>query len=378
MLKEFLLPSLGSGLKEATLQRWAVQPGDRVVMGQPVCEVETEKSVIELPAPFSGAVERLHVAPGESVKVDHPLLSIEVEGAAAAPSTEAAPAQRAPVAEDTRDASEVQGLEVHAATTRARAMPKVRKLARERGIDLGSVRGTGPEGRILPPDLESRAGARRVALSGLRRSIAEHMSRSWREIPHVFTRMDFDAGPILEWRRALSRNLGSPFPIEALLAHCALPALRAHPEFNARFVDEAIEFHSAFNIGIATDLPEGLTLTVIADADRMSLAELGSEIVKLTSQARSQALKSSEVRSPTFTVNNVGARGLLTGTSIIPYGTSAILSLGRAVQRPVVRDGAIAAGMIAELSLSFDHRIIDGGLAQQFMREVGERLAAGP
>jgi pyruvate dehydrogenase E2 component (dihydrolipoamide acetyltransferase) len=394
MVREFLLPSLGSGLKEATLQRWLVEVGERVVMGQPVCEVETEKSVIELPAPFSGIVERLSIAAGETVKVDHPLLAIRVEAASTLPNA-SVPVEKAP-ARETPSALFNQGADYSTGARRVRAMPVVRKLARKRGMDLASVAGTGRNGRVRRQDIESHTasnaasntgshtasntasntGSHTVALSGVRRSIADHMTRSWREIPHVFTRMEIEAGPLLESRRALSQRTDAPFPIEALLIHCALPALRKYPELNARFADDAIEYHSSFDIGIATDQPEGLTLTVVADAGRLGLVGLGREITRLTSQTRPQALKPDDVRKPTFTVNNVGARGLLTGTSIIPYGTSAILSLGRAEERPVARNGQIVIRWIAELALSFDHRIIDGGLAQRFMRDISERFSS--
>ena len=280
------------------------------------------------------------------------------------------------------------------ATARVRAMPSIRRLAKEHGIDLGAVAGTGRRGRITRKDIVAMLddtasmsptadatttdaaadGERFEPFSMIRRTIAERLSKSWREIPHVFTRMEIDATRLLVVRKALIEELDSKVPLEAILVKACLPALRTFPEFNATVAEGGIEFHEHYNVGLAADTDSGLVVPVLKDADRLSLRETVSTLLDLLPRAVERKATPEELAGATFTVNNIGALGHLMGTSIIPYGTTSILSVGRAVEKAVVRDGAVEVAPILEVTLSFDHRAIDGGLAQRFMAKIRENL----
>ena len=221
---------------------------------------------------------------------------------------------------------------------------------------------------------DAEDGGRFEPFSMIRRTIAERLSKSWREIPHVFTRMEIDATRLLVVRKALIEELDSKVPLEAILVKACLPALRTFPEFNATVVEDGIEYHEHYNVGLAADTESGLVVPVLKDADRLSLRETVSTLLDLLPRAVERKATPEELAGATFTVNNIGALGHLMGTSIIPYGTTSILSVGRAVEKAVVRDGAVEVAPILEVTLSFDHRAIDGGLAQRFMAKIRENL----
>ncbi|MGH9053861.1 MAG: dihydrolipoamide acetyltransferase family protein, partial [Acidimicrobiia bacterium] len=264
--------------------------------------------------------------------------------------------------------------------TPVQALPVVRKLAAEMGVDLGTVQGTGPGGRITRGDVEAASSGRaeeRVPLSRLRRTIAEHMTRSWREIPHVTTFGEAEASRLLDARRKLAARREGPLPLEAFLIRSVLPALRDFPEFNASLEGENVVLRRRFGIGVAVDTTEGLIVPVVKDADQRSLEELTAEVVRLAEAARARKLAPEDMAGLTFTVSNIGAVGGGYGTPIIPYGTTAILSVGRAEDRAVVRDGRVAVAPIFPLSLSFDHRVIDGAKGRRFLAMVIEQLEEG-
>jgi pyruvate dehydrogenase E2 component (dihydrolipoamide acetyltransferase) len=208
----------------------------------------------------------------------------------------------------------------------------------------------------------------------IRKTIAARLSRSWQEIPHVFTRIEIDATRLLVVRKALIEELDTRIPIEAILVKACLPALKEFPAFNASVVDDGIEMHQHYNIGIAADTETGLVVPVLKDADRLSLREMVASMLDLLPRAVQRKATPEELSGGTFTVNNLGALGKISGTSIIPHGTTAILSVGRAVEKPVVRDGEITIAPVLEVTLSFDHRAIDGGLAQRFLNRIQENL----
>jgi pyruvate/2-oxoglutarate dehydrogenase complex dihydrolipoamide acyltransferase (E2) component len=271
-------------------------------------------------------------------------------------------------------------------------MPSIRKLARECGVDLRTVVGTGTKGRITRQDVKNAAAGvtapptaapptaavpredRREKLSMLRKSIGEHMTRSWQEIPHVFTRMEVDVGNLLEARAVLTEKLERKVPLEALLIKAAIPALKEYPEFNAGVEGDEITYYGRYDVGVAVDTFDGLILPVIRNADALSFSELVDGLLGLYERTLNRKAAPEELSGNTFTINNIGAGGLVMGTSIIPHGTTAILSVGRATDKPVVRDGEIAARPVMEVSLSFDHRAIDGGGTQRFMKMIRENL----
>jgi pyruvate dehydrogenase E2 component (dihydrolipoamide acetyltransferase) len=211
-------------------------------------------------------------------------------------------------------------------------------------------------------------------MSKLRRTIAANMSRSWAEIPHVTTFDEIDATRLLAVRRALEERHDLEIPLEALVIRAVIPALRAFPEFNASLEGNDVLIKRFYDIGIAVDTADGLMVVVVRAADRRTLLEVAAEVVRLAEGARERQLNITELSGQTFTVSNIGALGGGFGTPIIPQGTTALLSVGRAVERPVARSGHIEVAPLMPLSLSYDHRVIDGGLGRRFMAMVNENL----
>lgn len=405
MAREFRLPDLGSGLKEGEIISWLVKVGEEVTDEDLLCEVETEKAVIEVPVPFNGTVLSLAAEVGESVKVGDVLAVFgtadEAAGAGeAAPSETPARADPAPaaVAESPSAAAKTDAPAPAAPVIGGlllRAMPAVRRLAAEHEIDISRIDGTGRNGRVTKKDVLAHmkeaqqtaiatsppttlatppAGSERIQLSKLRKTIADRMTQSWREIPHIFTRIEVDASGLLAARRSLAEVYDRKVPVEALLIRAVLPALKAHPEFNATLDGDTLVLHKHYSVSLAVDTPEGLVLPTVHQADQFSMEQLVDHVSDLLPRAISRKASTHELTGGTFTVNNIGALGNIRGTSIIPYGTTAILSVCRATEKPVARDGEIRIRPMMEVTLSFDHRVIDGGLAQQFLNVVQRNL----
>jgi len=406
MAREFLLPDLGSGLKEGEIVRWLVKVGDQVTTDDLLCEVETEKAVIEVPVPYDGTVISLAAEEGESVPVGSVLAVFDESGAApesATPASSPSEVQQEPEPQPEQPSAQASASDPPALNSvppsrsppvtgeRLRAMPATRRLAKEKNVDLTEVTGTGRSGRITKKDVlewlkqeaQTRSDAppapaatagERVRLSKLRKTIAERMSQSWREIPHIFTRIEADASGFLEVRTTLSDVYNKKMPVEALLIRAVLPALKEFPEFNATLDGDELVLHKNYNISIAVDTDDGLVLPTVHGADQLGMLQLTNRLVDLLPKAVQRKASPDELSGGTFTVNNIGALGHLIGTSIIPYGTTAILSVGRAVEKPVVRDGSIVVVPMMEITLSFDHRVIDGGLAQKFMANVRRNI----
>lgn len=251
----------------------------------------------------------------------------------------------------------------------------VRRLAAELGVDLASVAGSGPGGRITEDDVRSAATAagpaRRVPLSATRKAIVRNLTRSWQEIPHVTTYGRADATSLLAERE----RLGKP-PLEALLITRLVPLLQSFPAFNATFQGDVVVEHLRYDVGFAVDTPDGLMVAVIRAADEKSIDDLAAEIRALAAAARERTIAPEALRGQTFTLSNIGAVGGGFGTPIVPFGTSAILGVGRADPQPVVRDGAVVVGREFPLSLSYDHRIIDGAMGRSFTAAVVDALSA--
>jgi pyruvate dehydrogenase E2 component (dihydrolipoamide acetyltransferase) len=383
---EFLLPDIGEGLTEAEVVRWVVAVGDEVAEDAPVVEVETDKAVVEITSPHQGVVLFHGAEPGQTLQVGAVLTVIGQPGESWSPAN-AAPivgtlveeAETLPNRAGAPDLPPPEGI---------KALPLIRKLAKELGVDLAEVQGTGPGGRIRREDVQAAAGRtsstpvprpagegeERVRLSRLRRTIADRMERSWREIPHVTTFDTVAADRLLDLRAALAARRDAPVPIETLVVMAVLPVLAEYGEFNASLDGEDLVFKRHYDIGVAADTQEGLIVPVVKSADRLDLRTLAAEIARLAAAARSRSLTPDELSGATFTVSNIGAIGGGHGTPIIPVGTTAILSVGRAQPQAVVRDGAVAVATMMPLSLSYDHRIIDGGLGRRFMARLRENL----
>ena len=393
MAKEFKLPDLGSGLKEGEIVSWLVKVGDEVTTDDLLCEVETEKAVIEIPVPYDGTVISLAVEAGESVKVGGVLAVFGTADEAAPATAPAAQEETQATLPEAIGQSTVEAAGVAASAVNEghlRAMPAVRRLAAEHDIDLANINGTGRDGRVTKKDVLAwlqqpqqamqpaqavptvalNAPGERIRLSKLRKTIADRMAASWRDIPHIFTRIEVDASGFLRARSSLSEVYGARVPVESLLIRAVVPALQAHPEFNATLDGDEIVLHRHYNISLAVDTDNGLVLPTVHNANQFSMAQLAAHVSELLPRAVQRKASTHELTGGTFTVNNIGALGNIIGTSIIPYGTTAILSVGRATEKPVVRNGEMKILPMMEVTLSFDHRVIDGGLAQKFLNIV--------
>jgi len=387
---EFRLPDIGEGLTEAEVVEWLVETGQTVQLDQPLVQVETDKAVTDIPSPKAGVLLVQGATVGSAVKVGEILAVIGEPGErlttqAGMSAAGIEPGTSAPIVGTLQEGEEIQAVQGPGTDLQGdrRALPLVRRLARELGVDIDSIQGTGPKGRTTREDVEAAArgaaqgagGAEeRVRLSRLRRTVAEHMARSWREIPHVTTFGEAEASRLLAIRDELGARRRSPIPMEALFVEAVVPALRAHPEFNATLDGEELVLKRHYDIGIAVDTPDGLIVPVVrgvADADLFTLAD---EVERLAEAARNRTVEPEELAGATFTITNIGAVGGGYGTPIIPYGTTAILSFGRVREQPVARGGQVEITPLLPLSLSYDHRVIDGALGRRFLATVIERL----
>ena len=383
MAYESLLPDIGEGLTEAEVVRWVVAVGEAVAEDAPLVEVETDKAVVEITSPHQGVVLYHGAGPGEVLQVGAVLTVI------GGPDESWSPADAAPIVGNLVEEAEILAPRDAAPDQPAaggiQALPLIRKLAKDLGVDLADVQGSGPGGRISREDVHASAGRsaappvagvgeERVRLSRLRRTIAENMERSWREIPHVTTFDSVGADRLLDLKAALSARYDTPVPIETLVLKAVLPVLAEFAEFNAALVGDHLALKRHYDIGVAADTPDGLIVPVVKGADRRSLRDLAAEIVRLAGAARSRTLTPNELSGATFTVSNIGAVGGGHGTPIIPFGTTAILSVGRAEAQAVARNGVVTVAPMMPLSLSYDHRVVDGGLGRRFMARLRENL----
>ncbi len=383
MASVFKLPSVGDTMVEGEIVEWLVAVGDTVDLDQPICSVETDKSVVEMTTPYRGTVLALGGEPGDVIEVGETLIVIGERGEAVPTEAEAAPATGAAGPVAAAHPAPAPAPPQPAVPGSVKAVPKARKLARELGIDLAAVAGTGSGGSITVADVEAAAaaptpsagGSRRERLPAIRRSIARHMTESI-QVPQFTSMVDVDATRLLEARSAASASTGSRVPLDALLVALLVPVLRDHPVMNARLDGDEIEYFERYDIGVAVDTPEGLMVPVVRGADALGLPELSAEVLRLAAAARDRTAAPDELTGPTATVNNVGAVGLLAGTPMLPVGTSMIAAFGLA--RPVVRlrDGAAVEVPTMTVSATFDHRIIDGGASGRFLAQLKESLEA--
>ena len=381
---EFKLPDVGEGMHEGEIVSWLVKEGDWVKQDQPVVEVQTDKVNAELSSPVSGTIKKLYYAEGDVVEVGTTILTILEEG-----EIEATVEVTTPIVP-------------HHKPNHPLATPYVRQMAREMKIDLSMVNGTGPAGRITEQDLQqfslekektktSRkaeeqkaihhepALEERIPLKGIRKIIAEHMTKSVSIIPHVTHVDELEMGPLKEIREQLKGYADKkgvkltflPFFIKAIVT-----ALKEFKTLNASIDDEKNEIvlKNYYHIGIATDTKEGLVVPVIKHADRKSIVQLAGEISELATQAREGKLTLNQMTGSTFTISNVGPIGGLLATPIINHPEVAILALHKMEPRMVVRNWESVIRLMMNMSLSFDHRIIDGVTAVKFTNRIKELL----
>jgi pyruvate dehydrogenase E2 component (dihydrolipoamide acetyltransferase) len=370
---EFRFPDVGEGIDAGELVEWHVREGQVVAEDEPMADVQTDKATVTIPCPTTGRVLELRVAAGEMVAVGAVMAVFEPSGAdAGAP-----------------------------ATTRALASPATRRQARDLGIDLEQIHGSGRGGRIEPEDLERAAGVTApaepdgasarspgadqvVPLRGVRRTIARTMTEAWRTIPHIIDYREVDATQLIHWRDVLreraaeggDERLRSALTITPLLLRIAVEALRNHPYVNAS-IDmerEEITLRAERNIGVAMATPDGLIVPVVHDADGKSVAQLALDVAELAAAARGRRLRPEQLAGGTFTLNNYGALGVWLGTPIIKPGEVVNLGVGRVQQRPVAADGRVVVRPIVALAVSGDHRVLDGHTLAAFVSDVAASI----
>jgi 2-oxoisovalerate dehydrogenase E2 component (dihydrolipoyl transacylase) len=399
----FKMPDLGEGTVDAEIVAWHTKPGDVVAEDQLIVEVMTDKAAVEVPAPVSGRVVSVTGAPGDKVAVGSPLIVFELsdDAAAAAPAPAATPAvpaatsappttvsAAAPTVAQTVAPVAPRATPPAAAKGRVMTSPANRRLAREAGIDLATVTGSGPGGRILRADLQTgtaretpadSADTTEIKVIGLRRLIAERMSEAKRTIPHFAYVEEVDVTELESLREHLNhsrpKDAGSlsylPLVVMALTR-----VLESFPQCNVLY-DAArgvLVRHRAMHVGIATQTPDGLKVPVVRNAQSLGLWEMAGEIRRLAERARSNKATREELVGSTITVTSLGKLGGIASTPIINAPEVAIIGLNKAVERPVVAQGAVVVRRIMNLSSSFDHRFVDGYDAAAMIQALKQRL----
>ena len=371
MAYEFKLPDLGEGLTEGEIARWLVAEGQEIGEDDPLVEIQTDKTTVEIPSPAAGKVARILVAEGETVAVGTVLIVIGEDGA------EPAVDEQVPAEEQPAAPAVSSGLAPgHGPPGRVRATPLVRRLAQELGVDLETLGGSGPQGRVTEEDVRSAAASGALALGhapegrleplrGVRKLIAEHMARAHAEVPAVTWVEECDFGAV-DLKRLV------PLTLKAVAE-----ALQEVPELNARLECDEIIYLDRYDLGVAVQTDQGLVVPVVRDCDSRSVDELADEVARLAESARAHKLKPEELRGSTFTVTSAGKLGGLLTTPIVNHPEVGILSIGRVAERPVVRDGEIVVRPTGTIAVTFDHRVVDGARAAEFGLAVIRRLEAG-
>ncbi len=391
MSVEVVMPKFGLTMQAGTIQRWFKAEGETIEAGQPLYEVETEKVLYEVEAPAAGVVAKLLYPPEATVACAEVVAVIAVEGedpAAVAARYGAGALRQAqgerPIAVKSGRGSahaepvEALGREVSPPATII-ATPAARTLARARGIDLPAVRGSGPGGRITREDVEARLTAPRVPeaiavhpLRGVRKTIAERMWKSLQSTAQLTITTEADVTPLAARRRRLQAEF--PVTYTDLIVEAVAAALRAHPRLRVTVDGDAVQQHDEIHIGIAVALDEGLIVPVLRNADRMPLRQLAERARILADDARGGRLGVDDVSGGVFTITNLGMYDIDAFTPILHQPQVAILGIGRIVEKPAVFEGQVAIRSLMTLSLTFDHRIVDGAPAAAFLRDVARRL----
>lgn len=423
------MPRLSDTMEAGTVIKWHVKEGDTVATGDVLADVETDKATMEMQTYDDGVVAKLLIGAGDRVAIGTPIAVIALDGedassaGSAKPAAAAAPAPRAAASTDAPVA--VTGTVVmpsaHADTgARARISPVARRMAEELGVDINSLRGTGPGGRVIKRDIEAAAtrkgsgavaapaatmpvvavpalapapaaaasmpvvagpGSREVAVSGMRQTIARRLVESKSTIPHYQVSMRFNMDPLLELRKMLNAQLepqGVKLSVNDFIVRACALAMAQHPYFNASWAGDRIIIHGEVNVGVAVSLPAerggGLVVAVIRNADQKGLRQISLDTRALAEKARTRGLGPEDMMGATFTISNLGMYGVDNFTAIINPPNSAILACGAAVERPVVRNSQLCVGTELDATLSLDHRVIDGAMAAEYLTTVRHNL----
>lgn len=420
----FNFPDIGEGLEEGTILEWYVKKGQQVKTGENLVQMETDKVVADIPSPRDGTIVALFGEVGDVAIVGEPLVEIEIEGVFGEDAQEEAQKEFAPAPEEDDDFEEeeaagVVGTMETAGTSavmaasdegsdedpkekekkparKALATPVARAMAKELGIDINQVKGTGPSGRVTKSDIENykpaKKGAPRIQdlpksdavtyepLTQIRKTISKNMLNSKQSAAHMTVFEEVEISDLMsirsKYRDAFAqkdvRLTYLPFIVKAVVH-----ALKHHRQINSQMdlENDRMIFHNRYNIGIAVDTAQGLVVPVIKDADQLSIMEIAAQISELAEKANSRKLSLEDMREGTFTITNYGSIGGIFATPVINYPEVGILGVGRIVKKPVVKDDAVVPGNVLALSLSVDHRIVDGGEASRFINKVMEYLA---
>lgn len=390
---DVIMPQMGESVAEGTIQKWLVREGDHVEKEQPIVEISTDKVDTEVPSPVSGTLKKILYPEGKTIPVQTVIAQIDTDGAKEGVGAPREKTEEAKKVEAVKPAETVEKEE----EIEKRYSPLVRKLAREYAVDLEKVKGTGEGGRVTKKDIMDYVAARpgaaptppaepekrvlereiTIPLSQKRRLTAERMVQSKRMAAHVTTVFEIDMTRIDRYREINKANLkdeGVHLTYLPFITHAAARAIKEHPIINASWKDEGIVQKNYINIGIAVSLEDGLIVPVINEADKKDLLQLSREIQDIALRARTKKLKPEDVQGGTFTITNYGINGSLFGTPIILQPQVAILGVGAVSKRPVVIEDAIAIRPMVYLSLSFDHRVMDGAHADMFLRTVKNML----
>jgi pyruvate dehydrogenase E2 component (dihydrolipoamide acetyltransferase) len=417
MISEVVMPQMGADMEEGTIVRWLKKEGDAVERGEIIAEIETDKANVEIEAFESGSFGRVLVPEGEtvdvgtviaviaspgedlskyaatqakpaeqpSVETKAPVQHSSAESAAAAPSQPASGKPR-PAPGASKVALATEGTD-----GRVRASPVARKIAQDRGIDLQSIRGTGPDGRIVKRDVESAATtqpstatgpagqATPVQMSKMRQTIARRMSQSKREAPHYYITVDIDMSAAEQLRAQLNSGAVGDVHVSVndLIVKACAEALERHPEFNATYENDQVQQHETVNVSIGIALDEGLIAPAVIDCGNKTVVEISEASKSLAERAKTGALKPDEYTGGTFTVSNLGMFGVETLIAIIQPPQTAILGAGTVREEPVARNGQVSITKLMKVALSADHRVTDGAQGAQFMSEI-KRLLENP
>jgi len=395
----FKLPDIGEGVAEGEIIRWLVKEGDEVRQFQPIVEVLTAKAKVEIPSPYDGKIVKILAKEGDVVPVGSPLVEIEVSGKPV-DGEEAGVEATGGVAETVVEEPQVPRPAVEAGeTARLRAPPGVRLLAKRLGVDLSRVRPTGPRGIITRRDVEAAARAvverpvetpgrpaeapekpvERIRIHGIRRFMYTTMTRAKQTIPHAYLIEEVDVTRLWELRerlKAYAAEKGVKLTITPFIVKAVTMALKEYPLLNASIDEERMEIvvKKYYNIGIAVDSPEGLVVPNVKDADKKSILELAREIRELAEKARRMELSLEDVQDGTFSITNIGAIGSIAGMAVINPPEVAILGVHRVFERPALIDGQLVNRRYMYISISFDHRILEGAYVTRFLMRLKEIL----
>jgi pyruvate dehydrogenase E2 component (dihydrolipoyllysine-residue acetyltransferase) len=376
---DVIMPALGMAQDTGTVLRWLKSEGDTVSRGEPLIEVETDKATVEVESPCDGILSAVRAGAGEQVPVGEVVAVVLAPGEARA--TAPAPARPQPAILVPASAA-VQHEPAPRGAGRRLASPKARRMAAELGFDVGDVEGSGPGGAVLAADVERHRvsglpaeptpePATAVPTGSVWRIMAERTTRSWQDVPHFFLHRQVDAGRLVSWRAAArARPGGERVSHTDLLVRIAAEALQRHPHVNATWRDGVVELGATVGVSIAVATDDGLVVPVVHGADRMSLVEIIARRIELVARARTGRLRPDDLEGGTFTISNLGMYGVDSFDAILNAPQAAILAVGRIADRVVAVDGAAVVRPMIDLSLSCDHRVVDGARGAEFLQTL--------